>query len=284
MIIKSFTGEKLLYPMLLLLFLSGCGPKDNQKISKNNKMTTIKDKDINKKKKTYFRDLDYEGHKRIKNKLLAEKRRETAITHIEKMIPLCDDIQEISNLTLELADLYFDIGNLRKAESWYNSFEQLYPGDKNIEYANYKSILCSYWLTLDAERDQSPTKNAIERSKKFLARSDIYHEYTDEVAKILADCQNKLLESEIKVFNFYLKQGDYLSAKTRLANMEKEFLKDMPKAEPQLLMLACDFAEKVNNTTLLKEKKQELQTKFPNYQQDSTIVAHNKKPSFLNKF
>jgi len=291
MMIKKIKIKALLLSIVSLIFISGCLHKNTNKIETKVPKRKITEKakkttqeTPKKREKKYFRDLNYEDHKEIKSKLIAEGRKETAIKHIEKMIPLCNSIQEIRDLTLEIADLYFETGDLKKAENLYESFGDLYPGDKNIEYATYKSILCSYWLTLDTERDQSKTKNAIAQSKKFLDRSDIFHEYNDEVEKILADCQDKFLESEIKVFNFYMHQGDYISAKTRLASIEKEFLKDMPSAEPRLIMLACEFAEKINDKALLEKKQQELKTKFPRHKEETLIVAKNKKPSFLDKF
>jgi len=285
--------KALLLPAMTLIFVSGCIHKDTNKVkTKIPKRVVTKEKNTpqkenpKKEEKKYFRDLDYDGHKRVKNKLLAEGRKEAAINHIEKMIPLCDDIRELRDLTLEIADLFFETGNLKKSESLYTEFGNLYPGDKNIEYATYKSILCSYWLTLDTERDQTKTKNAIEISKKFLDRSDIFHKYNNEVEKILVDCQNKLLESEINIFKFYINQGDLLSAKTRLANIEKEFLKDMPHTEPQIIMLTCELAEKLNDKDLLEKKQQELKLKFPRYNQKETIILakNEKKPSFLDKF
>ncbi|MFC1841974.1 outer membrane protein assembly factor BamD, partial [Candidatus Dependentiae bacterium] len=168
-----------------------------------------------------FRDLDYEELKRGKNRLLSEGRKELAIKHIEKMIPLCNDVQELRSLRLEEADLFFETGDLKKAEQFYSEFVQLYPGDQNIEYASYKSILSNYWLTLDAERDQSVTKNTIALSKNFLDRSNIFKEYTSEVEKICLDCQNILFKSEISICKDYINRGDYLSARTRLANIEK---------------------------------------------------------------
>jgi len=243
-----------------------------------------------KKQKKYFRDLTYEDLQESKTRLLAEGRQATAIKHIEKMIPLCNNIQELRDLTIELADLFFETGNLRKAEELYSQFGQLYPGDQNIEYATYKSILCNYWMTLDTERDQSLTRTTVNLSKKFLARSDIFNQYTDEVQKILVDSQSKIFESEINVFKFYLNHGDELSAKTRLANIQKEFLEDMPHIEAQLIVLACDLARTFDRQKLLQEKQAELAAKFPNYLeqqqagQSIVLAANEKVDSFVDKF
>lgn len=255
--------------LLSLLFVSGC---------------LFQSKDS--KPKKYFRDLDYKDLTESKKRLLAQGNKETAIKHIEKMIPLCDNIKDLRALHLELSDLLFDTGNLKGAEQQYSQFVQQYPGDTNIEYASYKAILCNYWLTLDSQRDQTRTEATITLSKKFLKRSDIFHKYDNEVEKILVDCQNKSLESEINIFKFYLHMGDELSAKTRLANIGKEFLQEMPLAEPELLILECELAQTFNRQELLLAKQTELKTKYPDYQEQKLLLAENKnkKTLFVDKF
>ncbi|MFC1842213.1 outer membrane protein assembly factor BamD [Candidatus Dependentiae bacterium] len=295
--IKNIEIKNLCMAMICLMALSGCvkqGPDVKKEAPKPKNLKTKRtekaaDTKSHKKTGKAFRDLNYEELKASKNRLLSEGRKDTAIKHIEKMIPLCGDIQELRDLTLEISDLFFETGNLKKAEQLYSQFGQLYPGDKNIEYATYKAILSNYWLTLDKERDQSKTKNTIELAKKFLDRSTIFRAYADEVQQILADCQNKLLESEIAIFKGYIQRGDQLSAKTRLANIEKDFLNEMPQTEPKLLALACEYAEIFDDKTLLVAKKEELNTKFPDYENElnkQVIVAQAEKEkiSFVDKF
>ena len=126
--------KALLLPAMTLIFVSGCIHKDTNKVKTKipkrvvtKKKNTPQKENPKKEEKKYFRDLDYDGHKRVKNKLLAEGRKEAAINHIEKMIPLCDDIRELRDLTLEIADLFFETGNLKKSESLYTEFGNLYP-------------------------------------------------------------------------------------------------------------------------------------------------------------
>jgi len=237
-----------------------------------------------KRKHKAFRDLTYEELKENKNRLVKEGRKETAIRHIEKMMPMCNDIQELRDMTLEIADLLFDSGDLKKAEQLYTQFTQLYPGDKNIEYASYKAILCSFWKTLDAQRDQTKTRHTIELAEKFLERSTIFTKHSPEVSKILVNCKNKLFESEVNIFRFYLDRGDFTSAKNRLENIEKEFQGALTEAEPQIILMACDLATKINDEELLQEKTDELKLKFPNYEETIKIVKSEKKATFLDKF
>jgi len=265
-----------------LTLISGCGQKKSKTI-KQTKNKTQKNIKTEKRAHKAFRDLTYDERKEVKERLIAEGRKETAIKHIEKMIPLSNNIQELRNLYLEIADLVFETGQLAKAEQLYSQFSQLYPGDAKIEYATYKSILCGFWLTLNPQRDQSKTKKTIEVAKTFLKRTDIFKQYIKEVEKILADSQQKLFDSEVSIFNDYLMRGDLLSAGTRLKNIEKEFLDDMPHIEPELILLTCNLAEKKGDSELLKAKQDEMQAKFPDYNEIITVVK-NSRTSYIDKF
>lgn len=237
-----------------------------------------------KKKKTTLSYLDYEELKKAKEKLLKRGSKDIAIKYIEKMVPLCTDLGELCSLMLELADLLFELGHLEKAGRLYDEFIHMYPGDEKAEYASYKSILCCYWKTLDYYRDQSKTEETVEKSKQFLERKKLFTTYADEVETILTSCNEKLLDSEINIFNFYLKQNNFLAAETRLKNIETDFLPILPAKEPVLLTLACDLAEKQNNQLLLAEKKNLLEQKFPDFVQQKTVVADAKQKRSIDKF
>ena len=265
------------------IFMPGCR---KQPQTKNKIETTGK---VEEKKHKYFRDLTYDELKINKERLVKEGKKDAAINHLEKMIPLSNDIEELRDMTLEIADLLFETGNLKKSEILYRRFVQLYPSDKNTEYASYKGILCGFWQTLDSQRDQTKTKDTIQMAEEFIERSDVFTKYTGEVSKILVQCNNSIFESEENIFRFYINRGDFLSAKNRLENMEKEF-KALEGAEPKMILLACELAEAIDDKKLLEEKSNELQTKFPNYQETITLAQNNttkdkdKKSSFVDKF
>lgn len=277
---KKKLCSSLLFTCILTIILPSCSHKNTKK-RKKKKIAKVQPQE---KKSKLLSDLNYEDLKKEKNKLLAKGNKEIAIKYIKRMLPLCSNLEELGALMLETADLLFDAGKLNDAERMFAEFVHLYPGDKNVEYASYKSILCSYWTTLDAERDQSKTKETVEKAITFLDRKLACKKYNDEVTKILLSCRQTLFDSQVNVFNFYAKQGNYLAAQTRLAEIKKEFSEILPTAEPKILLLACDLAEKQNNKTLLQEKKLELATKFPNFIEQTKIAQQNKKNNKANRF
>ncbi len=230
-------------------------------------------KKAEKKKTTRMSLMTYDELKEEKQKLIAKGNNEIAIKFIEKMVPLCSDLGELSDLMLELADLLFDAGNLEKAERLYSEFASMYPGHKKAEYASYKAIICSYWETLDHQRDQSKTKATIERAEAFIKQKATFVTYGDQVDEILYACREKLLESEMSIFHYYLQREDYVAAQTRLNNIEKEILPNLPAKEPVIISLACELATKQNNLTVLEEKKTILTQRFPDFVADAPVAV-----------
>jgi outer membrane assembly lipoprotein YfiO len=237
-----------------------------------------------KPEKKVLRDMSYAELKEAKNRQLQAKDISSAIRYLEKMLPMSTDAQERRTNILELADLFFDNGELEKAGKLYNDFTQLYSGNSKVEYASYKSVLCSFYSTLSSDRDQTKTVDTIERGEKFLDRSSVFTTYTPEVQKIVTNCRKKLFDSQLGIFTFYLNRGRYTSAQKRLENIRKEFIPVLPEAEPHILVLEVDLAGKLHNTTLVAQKQAELATKFPSYHQELVVAQTKNTRRFLNRF
>lgn len=241
-----------------------------------------KEAEANKKK--LMRDMSYDELKEAKNKQVQAKDSASAIRYLEKMLPMSSDPQERRTTMLELADLYFDTGELEKAGKLYNDFTHLYSGNNKVEYASYKSVLCSFYGTLSSDRDQTKTVDTIERAEKFLERSSVFTTYTPDVQKIATDCRKKLFDNQVGIYTFYFNRGRYTSAQTRLENIRKEFIPVLPEVEPHILVLEADLALKLNNTTLLTQKQAELATKFPTYHQELVVAQNKNSRRFINRF
>lgn len=227
--------------------------------------------------------MSYSELKASKDRMLAAGDKTTALRFLEKMIPTCNDLDELRVVMLELADLLFDTGDLEKAGKMYREFSTLYPGNVKVEYALYKAILCAFYATLDSERDQTKTKDTVELAETFLTRQELFTTHTKDVLTILADCRKKLFDNEKTIFSFYLNRGSYKSAQKRLEGMRKDYLVTLPSIEGQLLALECDLAEKQNLPEIVSKKQAELAEKFPAYHQE-LAQAKSKKHSFLSRF
>ncbi len=194
-----------------------------------------------KEKKKILRDMSLQELETTKNTLVAENNKEIAVKYVERMLKLSKNVNQIAKLMIELADLFFDIGKLEKAELVYAQFTLLYPGNENIEYASYRAILCAFYSSLDAERDQSKTHDAINRADTFLEREDIFTIYSNEVKKIRTQCYHKIIDSEMSICSFYIHRGSLQAAQLRLDDVRKEWLLKAPDIETQLVTLQTEI-------------------------------------------
>lgn len=233
--------------------------------------------------KTY-REYNFDEFDEVKKTLLKNGDREGAIRVAERMVPLAKKLIDLEKISLDLADLYFEAGQYEKAAQKYTEFTKLYPGNANIEHALYYAIECNFKNILDAEHDQTITKETVELTKQFLDRAKIFVEFTDKVLDIQKQCYNRLIESEQSIIAFYMDRGNYKSVQKRLDNLKKDYLDFMPKIEANILMFDIKLAEKQNNPGLLLAKRTELAEKFPNFNEVVQIAEAKAATSFVNKF
>jgi len=188
---------------------------------------------------------------------------------------------------MELADLFFDTGKLAKAEKLYAQFYTLYPGNESVEKAHYKAILCSFYLTLESDRDQSKTQETLTLANSFLDRKEIFKKHTQDVSSIQLKCYEKLCDSDINVTEFYLKRGkskDLIAAQQRLDSLRKEFLDKVPSLEPRVLALEINHATKIKDFALAEQKRTLLAQRFPDYTPTRLAASDTKHSSFVDRF
>ncbi len=210
-------------------------------------------------------DMSFDELKQKTLSALDQKKNDIAIEALEKLIAQHPDDQNIAEYKLMLADQYFNTGNLPSAYQMYDLFTEFYPADPKAEYAYYRSVLAKFYQTLKVDCDQSETEDAIRRCKGYLT-SPAYAEYKNDIQDIQHTCERKLIDKEIYVYNFYLKQGKYKSAQNRLKNLRDTYLKDHPVLESRLLFLECKLAQKQKQENTVKEKLETLLAEYPNSQ------------------
>lgn len=216
-----------------------------------------------------------------------DNKRQTII-YLENMIRQCSDPNLLKEIYLELADLYFEQGNLEQASKLYTAYITLYPGSAQRAYVHYQAILCKFYSTFTPDRDQTRTEEAFKSTQLYLelARIDdpLYKEYSEEVAKIQKQCCKKMYDHEMDIFNFYFKKGNYKAAQVHLDEIKKTYITLMKEdVEPDLLALECNLATKVGDTATVVAKQAELQAKYP---QIATIklAANTHKTDHVTRF
>lgn len=234
-------------------------PEDQVPVAEKNiaKQDEQSDKNTQEQKKGWFssisswfsnktiNNMNFAELKEVKEKLIQEGNNASAIKYLEKMMPLCNDLDELKRIMMELAKLYFEADDFEKAGKMFNEFTVLYPGCDEAEFALYQAILSNFKLTLDAEHDQTKTQETKELALAFLERES-FTMYRKEVAGILNKCEERLFESDTMIFRCYLNIGNYsgqfANAKKHLAIIKESYLdKDVPDIAVRVAELEADL-------------------------------------------
>jgi len=191
-----------------------------------------------------MRSMNFAELAKRKQELLSFGDKFTAMKYVEKMIPLCDDLELKGELILELADLNFDCGYPKVAEARYKEFADLYPGAAKTEYALYKAITTSFAQTLAIDRDQTKTHDTLKLIDDFFARHSVFTNYDKQVEIVKRQCWEKLFESELYVAQFYISiRNNSIAAQKRIAMIEEKYLDLLPEASARVAQLKADFAQ-----------------------------------------
>lgn len=194
--------------------------------------------------------MNFEELKKSKEENVQAGDKKTAIKYLERMVPQCTDLDELKCIMLELAQLLYETESYTKAAKMYNEFTLLYPGSDEVELAMYKAIVSNFQLILDAEHDQTKTVETQEQAQAFLERP-LFTRYKNEVQDILIKCEERLLESEINIFKFYLMRGNTIAANSRLEGIKKTYItKNLPDFQMKLAGLEQRYADVMGDLKL----------------------------------
>ncbi len=211
---------------------------------------------------------------------LEKKQRDEAAGYLEQIIAKHQDRSDIGKYKLLLAEVYFKAGKYPSAFELYDHYNQFYPSDARAEYAKYRSILSKFYQTLRSDCDQSQTEDTVKLCSDYL-ENPVYQKYANDVSDITKTCEHKLVDKEVYVFNFYLKQGEYEAANGRLKHLREAYMSKNQALEARLLYLESQLAKKQKNLALVKENIDKLNTQYPESQFTAMTQSLVSKQSFL---
>jgi outer membrane assembly lipoprotein YfiO len=203
---------------------------------------------------------------------LEHKDYETATKLLDAMRMVCTDTEELKNILLQLADLYYTREDWAKAERAYQEFAMLYPGAQKCDYAHFRAVACGFKLTKEPDRDQTKTQEVLKFADEFMTTHKT-SAYLSEVTSIATECREKLLASDVNVFNFYMNNKNYKSAQKRLDIISKEHMPQLASAEPKTLELTIQLAQAQNNPQNLLDAQFKLVTKYPDIDITKKLIA-----------
>ncbi len=193
---------------------------------------------------------------------LEQKKYDNATEYLEKIVAKFPEHHDAGKHKLTLADTYFKMGKYPSAEKLYSHFSAYYPSDNKAEYAQYKAIRSQFYQTLRTDCDQTATEYTIQHCKKY-CENPTFIKYLKDVQDIQNTCEHKLINKEIYVYNFYLKQKKYDAAQNRINYLKDNYLVKKQSIEPRVLYLECKLAQKQKNAKTLENKLEQLISKYP---------------------
>jgi outer membrane protein assembly factor BamD (BamD/ComL family) len=219
-------------------------------------------------------DMSFTELLQRKNELILTGDYATAIKYLERMLKLAENTEQIIYIMLEMAELFMQTGDYKKAEVLFCDFTRLYPGNEYAELAFVKAIECSWNQTLRFDRDQSKTEETVGLIQEFNSRKDIYSSWAiDRATKIKELCDQKLAQSSISIAKNDLGLAKYKEVHKRVDDLRSTVIIQLPDIEPQLLEIEIGLAQAEHHLELKEQKMSELQKKFPEHEITLSLTA-----------
>jgi outer membrane protein assembly factor BamD (BamD/ComL family) len=184
-------------------------------------------------------DMNFEEAVQAKDYYKAKDSKESTTKALERIVSLCTDHTQISSYIIELADMYLEQDMYEEAQQSFNQFRTLFPGSEQIQYAWYQEIRSHYLNTLDPQRDQAETQKTIELAEEYLSTFPSNIQYQKEIEAIREKSYKSLLEHELYVINFNIKQfhnfdnhQHLTAAQYRLAHIQHALLPHIQDTHP----------------------------------------------------
>ena len=199
--------------LLLLIITHLCFSKKAAKLDDNS---------LSSSSYKHFKLMGYEELKAKRDELLSQNKKFPAINYVERMLDQTKDLNEIRELRIMLADLYFETDDYPKAQKKFAEFKTFYPNHPKTEHASYREIESAWLQSTTPDRDQSKSHEIVDLANEFLKNVN-YAEKRDAVKNIKKEAQVKLLCQEINTIEFYLKDKNTTAVAKRIEFLKKQF-------------------------------------------------------------
>jgi outer membrane protein assembly factor BamD len=123
---------------------------------------------------------------------------------------------------LKIADAYFEDAKYEEALSYYRDFSDLHPQHPEVPYTVWRSALCHESRKRSANRDQTPTREAVIYLDRLLLTYP-HSEYGQEAEELWRSLRHRLAENVVGIGDFYMKRGEFESAAERYRMLLNEY-------------------------------------------------------------
>ena len=229
--------QTLLYSLLCLLLISGCGGS----------LTNLSDKtpqELLKDGVAFTRAENYTDAK----------------TSLNKVIEDYPDSPEKVTASLLIAEVHYKNDQFAESKFMFKNFLELYPAHRLADRAFFFMAMSDYKLMDLETRDQTFAQNALEEFEKFLKEfpKSKYHSLAETKRK---QCLESLARNQMEIGKFYFRTSSFHSAITRFQQLMSAY-PDQPFMDEVLFLLGESFYNE-QNFEKAKLNYQELIRKFP---------------------
>lgn len=162
--------------------------------------------ELYKKAEARFKDKDYQG----------------AIEIYRQLRSAHSDFEKIPEVSMKIADAYYDSGNFERAASAYLQFVELYPGNPKVARAKFRTAMCYFKQIKNTDLDSRAVTIAAERFKEVRDNPDS-GEWAKKASEKYDDCMKKLGEKELYKARTYISMGKYKSARMAAKRVLEEY-------------------------------------------------------------
>ncbi len=147
---------------------------------------------------------------------------EAAIEKLQSIVDNYPSSEYAVRAELAIADAYFQNDKYEEALSYYRDFSDLHPQHPRVAYSIWRAALCHQRRVLEANRDQSATRDAL----VFLDRLLLQHphsEHAEEAEEMWRNLQTTLAENVEGIADFYFQREEYEAAAERYRALLNEY-------------------------------------------------------------
>jgi outer membrane protein assembly factor BamD len=229
--------QTLLYSLLCLLLLNGCGGSLLE-LSEKTPEQLLKEGMIYTRKENYT----------------------DAKTSLNKLIEDYPDSPEKVTASLLIAEVHYKNDQFAESKFMFKNFLELYPVHRLADRAFFFMAMSDYKLMDLETRDQTSAQNALEEFESFIKKFP-KSKYLPQAEMKRKQCLESLARNQMEIAKFYFRTSSFHSAITRFQQLMSTY-PDQPFLDEVLFLLGESFYNE-QNFEKAKLNYQELIRKFP---------------------
>ncbi len=183
-------------------------------------------------------------------------------TVLEQLVPIYAGTQRADTV-----QFYFAMGNYKQGDyilagHYFDTFRKTYPRSVFTEEAEFMYAYCFYESSPRPDLDQETTKSAISAFSEFMSKYP-HTQKRSEVAKILKELDEKLIEKSYLSSKLYFNLSDYKAAIVALKNSVKDFPESKYREEQLFLVVKSSYL--LADNSVHEKQKERFQKTIDEY-------------------